>query len=199
MIIPLSPASIAEAAALLMKGGVVILPTDTVYGIAAHPGYPEAVARICTIKGRSGDKPIALLVADPEAITRFGAIFPEAAKALAARYWPGALTLVLPCGERHEGFRVPAHDGACALLAACGGVLRVTSANLCGEMPATDAVAALKNVGLEADLVLDGGLSPGGVASTVVKVDVDNTLSVIREGAMSAAAILAFDGCNGHG
>lgn len=112
MMTPLSPSSIAEAASLLMKGCVVVLPTDTVYGIAAHPGKPEAVARICTIKGRPTGKPIALLASEPEAVEHFGARVPEVAKRLAARYWPGALTLVLPCGEGFEGFRVPAHEGA---------------------------------------------------------------------------------------
>lgn len=195
MMTPLSPTSIAAAADLLNKGGVVVLPTDTVYGIAAHPGRPEAVGRICTIKGRPTGKPIALLAADGAAVDRFGAALPEAAKRLAARYWPGALTLVLPCGSGYEGFRVPAHDGARAVIAACGGVLRVTSANLSGEMPAVNAVEALKDVGLEADLVLDGGVSPGGVASTVVKVDTDGKLTVIREGAIPAAEILSCEGC----
>ena len=79
-------------------GGVVVIPTDTVYGIAAHPGQKDAVARICTIKGRPTGKPIALLAADSAAIDHFGAIFPAVAKRLASMCWPGALTLVLPCG-----------------------------------------------------------------------------------------------------
>lgn len=193
MILLLSSTVLSETASLLLKGGVVIIPTDTVYGIAAHPEQKEAVARICTIKGRPTGKPIALLASEPEAIERFGARFPEVAKRLAARYWPGALTLVLPCGDGFEGFRVPAHEGARALIAACGGVLRVTSANLSGEMPATSAVSALKDVGLEADLVVDGGVSPGGVASTVVKVTDDGKLTVIREGAISSEVILTFE------
>lgn len=184
---------ILEAATLLTKGGVVIIPTDTVYGIAAHPAQQEAVARICTIKGRPTGKPIALLASEPEAVECFGARFPGVAKRLASLYWPGALTLVLPCGDGFEGFRVPAHEGTRALIAACGGVLRVTSANLSGEMPATSAVSALKDVGLEADLVIDGGVSPGGVASTVVKVTDDGRLNVIREGAIPTEDILKFE------
>jgi L-threonylcarbamoyladenylate synthase len=199
MISPLSATSISKAADILMAGGVVVLPTDTVYGIAAHPGLTDAVARICTIKGRPTGKPIALLASEREAVERFGARFPAVAKRLAARYWPGALTLVLPCGDGCEGFRVPAHDGARELIAACGGVLRVTSANLSGEMPATCAVAALKDVGLEADLVLDGGVSPGGVASTVVKVTTDGQLTVIRVGAIPAKDIMNFEGQNSNG
>ena len=182
-----------------MAGGVVVLPTDTVYGIAAHPGRPEALARICTIKGRPTGKPIALLVSDSEAVEHFGAKFHCVAKRLASMYWPGALTLVLPCGDGFEGFRVPAHEDARALIAACGGILRVTSANLSGEMPATCAVESLKDVGLEADLVLDGGVSRGGVPSTVVKVTTDGKLTVIREGAIPAKEIMNLEGPNSNG
>jgi len=185
-----TPETLATAARLLRAGGVAVIPTDTVYGMAAHPSCTSAVARICTIKGRPTGKPIALLASDAAAVTAFGASFPPAAQRLAAAYWPGALTLVLPCGNTYEGFRVPDHDATRALLAACGGTLRVTSANLSGAMPATSAVDALKNVGLEADLVIDGGVSPGGVASTVAKVESDGTLTVLREGAIPAAAVL---------
>lgn len=186
----LTPETFAAAARLLCAGGVAIIPTDTVYGIAAHPACASAVARIRTIKGRPTGKPIALLASDAGAVTAFGATLPPAAQRLAAAYWPGALTLVLPCGGASEGFRVPDHDAARSLIAACGGTLRVTSANLSGAMPATSAVEALRDVGLEADLVIDGGVSPGGVASTVVKVDTDSTLTVLREGAIPAADIL---------
>jgi len=185
----LNSESINNAARLLRAGGVVIIPTDTVYGIAAHPACPTAVTRICTIKGRPTGKPIALLAADKKAVINFGATFPQAAQRLADAYWPGALTLVLPCGSVYEGFRVPDYDMTCRLLLACGGTLRVTSANLSGAMPAISAASALKDVGLDADLVIDGGISPGGVASSVVKIDADGTLTVLREGAISAASI----------
>lgn len=184
-----TPEALASTARLLRAGGVVIIPTDTVYGIAAHPACASAVARICTIKGRPTGKPIALLASEASDVCAFGAVFPTAAQRLAASYWPGALTLVLPCGNIFEGFRVPDHDATRALIAACGGTLRVTSANLSGSMPAVSAAEALKDVGLEADLIIDGGVSPGGVPSTVVKVDADGKLTVIREGAIAAADI----------
>ena len=180
----------AEAARVLLGGGVVIIPTDTVYGIAAHPGCADAVERIRVIKGRPTGKPIALLAADMEAVRAFGAALPPAARRLAEAFWPGALTLVLPCGDTDEGFRVPDHDAVRGLLAACGGTLRVTSANLSGAMPAVSAVAALKDVGLDADVVIDGGVCPGGVASSVVRVDTDGAVMVLREGAIPAAEIL---------
>ena len=184
-----TPETLANAARMLRAGGVAVIPTDTVYGIAAHPACTAAVARICTIKGRPTGKPIALLAADAAAVSAFGAAFPPAAQRLAAAYWPGALTLVLPCASGYEGFRVPDHDATRALLSACGGTLRVTSANLSGAMPAVSAVDALNDVGLEADLIIDGGVSPGGVASTVVKVEPDGTLTVLREGAIPADEI----------
>lgn len=191
--LPLTPATrdacLAEAAALLKAGGVVVIPTDTVYGLAAHPACAAAVGRLCTIKGREQAKPIALLASDAAAVAQSGAHLPPAAARLAARFWPGALTLVLSCrGGATEGFRVPAHDWTRALLAACGGVLRVTSANLSGRQPAATAAAALAGVGLEADLVIDDGPSPGGVASTVVRVD-DGRPQILREGAISAREI----------
>ncbi|MEI7901084.1 MAG: L-threonylcarbamoyladenylate synthase [bacterium] len=187
---PPPPTLLETATRLLRAAGVAIIPTDTVYGIAAHPACPTAVARICTIKGRPTGKPIALLAADTDAVRAFGAVFPPAAQRLATACWPGALTLVLPCGVGYEGFRVPNHAFTRSLLAACGGTLRVTSANLSGAMPAVSAAEALKDVGLEADLMVDGGLSPGGVASTVVKVEADGTLAVLREGAIPQAEIV---------
>lgn len=179
-----------EAARVLCGGGVVLIPTDTVYGIAAHPGCAAAVGRICTIKGRPTGKPIALLAADMGAVRAFGAELPPVACRLAEAFWPGALTLVLPCGETDEGFRVPDHGAVRGLLAACGGTLRVTSANLSGAMPAVSAVEALRDVGLEADTVVDGGVCPGGVASSVVRVGADGAVTVLRDGAIPADAIL---------
>ncbi|MCQ2389340.1 MAG: Sua5/YciO/YrdC/YwlC family protein, partial [Kiritimatiellae bacterium] len=163
-------AGLAETAAALNAGGVAVIPTDTVYGLAAHPKFPAAVERLYAIKGREAKKPIALLAADAAAAEAFVGGFSPAARALAAR-WPGALTLV----TKGEGLRVPGHAWTRRLLAACGGVLRVTSANLSGRRPATDAPAALAEVGLSADVVVDDGTSPGGVPSTVVKVDEDGS------------------------
>ena len=182
-------ACLREAAELLLTGGVVVIPTDTVYGIAAHPAHPAAVERIRAIKGRSAAKPIPLLAADLDAVRRFGAQLSPPCARLAAAFWPGALTLVIPCpaGDA-EGFRVPAHDWTRDLLAACGGVLRVTSANLSGAMPAASAVAALRDVGLDADAVFDDGPSPGGTPSTVVRVTPDR-LEILRAGAIEETRI----------
>lgn len=178
-----SEETIGEVADVLLSGGVAVIPTDTVYGLAAHPGFPLAVGRLYTIKGRAENKPIALLAADVDSAKRFlGGEIPPIAEELARRHWPGALTLVLPKGTAFEGVRVPDHEWTRRLIARCGGVLRVTSANLSGRRAATDAPAALADVGLSADIVADGGISPGGMASTVVKVDASGATSVLREG-----------------
>ena len=178
------------AAKVLLAGGVAVIPTDTVYGLAAHPGFPEAVDRLYTIKGREAKKPIALLAADVEAVERFGFRITDKALEL-VKHWPGGLTLILSKSTLNsqlstlssaEGFRVPDHDWTRRLLAKCGGLLRVTSANLSGQRAATDAPAALADVGLSADIVVDDGISPGGVPSTVVKVD-GGHIEVLRLGA----------------
>ena len=178
------------AAKVLLAGGVAVIPTDTVYGLAAHPDFPQAVDRLYTIKGREAKKPIALLAADVEAVERFGFRITDKALEL-VKHWPGGLTLILSKSTLNsqlstlsssEGFRVPDHDWTRRLLAKCGGLLRVTSANLSGQRAATDAPQALADVGLSADIVVDDGISPGGVPSTVVKVD-GGHIEVLRLGA----------------
>ena len=167
-------AGLEAAIEILKNGGVAVIPTDTVYGLAAHPGFPAAVERLYTIKARDAKKPIALLASDGKGAEKF--IGAEAAT-IGAKHWPGALTVV----AQGEGVRVPDHDWTRRLIAACGGALRVTSANLSGRRAATDAPEALKDIGLSADLVVDDGVSPGGTASTVIKVE-DGRISILREG-----------------
>ncbi|MBR4354832.1 MAG: L-threonylcarbamoyladenylate synthase [Kiritimatiellae bacterium] len=158
---------VEQAARVLDAGGVVVMPTDTVYGLAARPDRPEAVKRLYELKGRDGNKPIALLVSDASMLS-------GKARELADRYWPGALTIV----SGGEGYRMPDDETALALIALCGGKLRVTSANLSGAGDSDEAPA-----GLGADYVLDAGKSKLGRASTVVKVEGDK-ITVLREGAI---------------
>ena len=176
---------LAAAAAVLKGGGVAAIPTDTVYGLAAHPSFPQAVERLYSIKGRDGHKPIALLAADREAVARHaGGLRGEAARL--AGLWPGALTLVIGReGGATEGYRVPDHAWTRRLLAACGGLLRVTSANFSGQPDATDADAALAGAAALADILADGGPSPGGVPSTVVFVREDGSAKILRQGAVA--------------
>ncbi len=162
------------AAGILCSGGVAVVPTDTVYGLAALPEARGALERLYSIKERDRSKPIALLAADAEAAKRY---IGEGAAAFGARYWPGALTVV----ANGEGVRVPAHEWTRRLLVACGGALRVTSANVSGALAARDAAEALEDVGLLADIVIDGGPAAGGEASTVVRYS-GGRLEVLREG-----------------
>ena len=170
----------SEAAGILNGGGVAVIPTDTVYGLAARPDFPAAVERLYTIKGREEGKPIALLASDLGAVERFCGRLEGRARKLALQYWPGALTLVVG----GEGFRVPAHEKTRRLIAECGGLLRVTSANISGRAPAADARRAFAEVGLTADCLIDDGISPGGVPSTVVRVQPDGSLEILRQGAV---------------
>ena len=184
-IVKTDESGLEEAAAVLASGGVAVIPADTVYGLAARHDLPDAVERLYTIKARESKKPIAMLAANLEAVERSGFQVPSKLKPLVKKHWPGALTLVLEgLNGATEGFRVPDHEWTRRLLARCGGLLRVTSANLSGMRPALDAPAALADVGLSADIVVDGGTSPGGVPSTVIRALADGSAEMIREGAV---------------
>ncbi len=164
----IDPKAIEECAKVLNAGGVAVIPTDTVYGLAAHPDFPAAVERLWSIKGRDKKKPIALLVSDSSMLS-------GKAKELAARHWPGALTIV----QGGEGYRMPDESDILKLIEKCGGKLRVTSANLSGDAPAVTAKTEL-----DADFVLDGGKSKIGVPSTVVKVEGERVV-ILRQGAIA--------------
>ncbi len=194
------PAALERAVAVLRAGGLVVLPTDTVYGVAAHAFLPTAVARLFEAKGRSTEKAIPLLLADAGALPEVASEVPPAAWALARRFWPGALSLVVPRspavpdivtgGSDTVAVRVPDHEVARALIQRLGAPLAATSANRSGEPAPVTARDALEMLGEWVALVLDGGPSPGGVASTVL----DLTASpprVLRPGPLSAAELEA--------
>ena len=184
-IIPFDETGIARAAGLLARGGVVIVPTETVYGVACHPAFPDALERIRAMKRRDRGKPFQLLAADAAAVWADGALRSPEAERLAA-HWPGALTLVLPVGQggRTEGYRVPDLAPLRTLLARCGGLLRCTSVNLSGEPPAKDAQEAAEALGGAVDLVLDGGPARLGVASTVAALSPEGKPRILRQGAL---------------
>ncbi len=191
-IVQVSKEALQQAAAILQDGGLVVFPTDTVYGLAAHPLQRGAVTRIYEVKGRSTAQPIALLLADPEDVEDV-AVVSEVARLLVERFWPGGLTLVLPKSGwvRSEispgdavGVRVPDLPSARALIRAAGGILAVTSANRSGEPPACSAQEALEQLGGRVDLIVDGGPCPGGVPSTVLDCTVWPP-AVLRQGAVS--------------
>jgi L-threonylcarbamoyladenylate synthase len=175
----------------LKAGGLILLPTETVYGLAAAADRPEAEAAIYRAKARDPRKPIPLLAADIDAVARFGARFSPRARRVAERFWPGALTLILPVGDRWEGFRVPDHAVARAVASAAGGVLRVTSANLSGEPAAVTADQAGAALAGRVDLILDAGPCRWKQASTVVKA-ADDEWTMVREGVIPWADLQAI-------
>jgi L-threonylcarbamoyladenylate synthase len=191
---------IAQAAEILWSGGVIALPTDTVYGIGASIEHPEAVERLFSLKRRAGTKAIPILVDSPEQLRRLAAHLPQAAQQLAGRFWPGALTIVVEAsdevpevilrGGTTVGLRMPASADALALIRAAGGALAVTSANLSGDIEARSAAEARAVFRDGVDYILDGGPAPLLQPSTVVDVTRDPP-RVLRAGALSPWEITA--------
>lgn len=164
------PERLERARQTLADGGLVIVPTETVYGIACDPAVPGAMKKLVAAKGREGDKPVARLAANAAEVAAAVINWNEGVQALAARYWPGPLTIVLETASGWTGYRVPDHTVARTLAETCGCMLALTSANLSGEPDTRTAQEAMDSV--EADLVLDSGPSAAAaVPSTVVKVD----------------------------
>jgi L-threonylcarbamoyladenylate synthase len=191
----------AKAIEALRAGGIVALPTDTVYGIAVAIATPGGIERLFEVKGRPPDRAIMLLLDDATQAARAGQMTPAAA-ALAAAAWPGGLSVVVPQrsdvrwpsvltgGAATIGLRVPDHD-APRTLARGVGPLPTTSANASGLPEASDAAAIVDQLGDAIDLVLDGGPALGGPASTVV--DCTEALPIIlRIGAMPVEEVIAI-------
>jgi L-threonylcarbamoyladenylate synthase len=190
----------AEAVSVLRAGGIVALPTDTVYGIAAALDAPRGVERLFEAKRRPPDKGIMLLLDDAAQADRIGRMTP-AARALGAAGWPGGLTVVVPQrpdvalpdaltgGQPTIGLRVPDH-AAPRTLARGVGPLPTTSANVSGLPEARDADDIVRQLGALIDLVLDGGPAHGGPASTVVDCTGPRPV-VLRPGARPVAWVAA--------
>lgn len=179
---------IAETAAVLKRGGVVIIPTDTVYGVAAGLQNAKGIEMLQRIKNRPAGKPIPILAADRASIAKLNARFGAIGEKLARDFWPGPLTLVVAAGGTWEGFRIPAHPLARAIIKAAGGLLRVTSANMSGHEPARTAAEAIRQLRGKADLAVDAGPSPAGKPSTVVKIE-NERIIILREGAIPGETI----------
>lgn len=203
-IFPALPTSIDEAAAALIRGRLVAFPTETVYGLGADATDGEAVAAIFAAKGRPRFNPLIVHVADAPAAARQGMFNPLAEK-LAAAFWPGPLTLVLPrrtdatvsllvsAGLDSVALRVPAHPVAQALLAAVARPLAAPSANASGRITATSATHVAQELGGRVDLILDGGATPLGLESTVIGFDGLQAV-LLRPGAIPREDIEAVTG-----
>ncbi len=194
---PITPDAIAQAVRTLDAGGLVVMPTDTVYGLAAAADDRPALTKLFAAKDRPQDKPLVVMVADGRAAMRL-VEFPEAARKLAQAFWPGPLTLVLPwqasftissavtAGRPTIGLRVPDHPAALAILRAFGRPLAVTSANPSGAQNAADALEIEAELGHRVDLVLDGGAAPIAATSTILEVTASG-LKLLRRGALDPA------------
>ncbi|OLC53783.1 MAG: threonylcarbamoyl-AMP synthase [Chloroflexi bacterium 13_1_40CM_4_68_4] len=180
-----APGAVEEAAAELARGGLVAFPTDTVYGLAAGHDH---LRKLYIAKERPKEKRISILLSDASNLEASALVSP-AARALAEKFWPGPLTLVLVAPRRGTiAFRVPDHPVARRLIAASGGGLPVTSANRSGHSDARTAEEVIEQLDGRIALVLDGGRTTGGVPSTVVDCTTDE-IKVVREGAIGRAQI----------
>jgi L-threonylcarbamoyladenylate synthase len=186
-----------EAARIVQAGGLVVFPTDTVYGIGCDPYDEAAIARVFEVKSRSNVKALPLLLSDVGVVDKATVGRHTLAEALGAAFWPGALTLVLPKSSELPdalgspetiAVRVPDHDGLRYMIRLCGGAIAATSANLSGMPDARNAEEADAYLGSKVDLIVDGGKARGGVPSTVVTC-LTQPPSVLREGAISEAKI----------
>ncbi|MFC1498404.1 L-threonylcarbamoyladenylate synthase [Verrucomicrobiota bacterium] len=188
-------AVVRQTVKALKKGALVILPTDTVYGIAADSSVPGAEDRLFEAKNRKRNKPVPLLAASITDVKEYGACFNDLERKLAEQFWPGPLTLVLEVRDletehRSEGFRIPDCAITQAVLKEAGGILRVTSANKSNEPPALIAEDAMRALGDFTDVVIDAGPVPGGTPSTVIKVHGEEIV-VLREGAIGKSRLSA--------
>ncbi|GBD24174.1 Threonylcarbamoyl-AMP synthase [bacterium HR29] len=194
------PATIARAAEVIRRGGLVAFPTETVYGLGANAFDDAAVGRIFAAKERDPSDPVIVHLAEPADVSLAARAIPPLALALAERFWPGPLTLVLPRAERITprvsaglstvAVRVPAHPVAHALIRAAGVPVAAPSANRFGRTSATTAAHVLADLAGRIDLVLDGGPSPHGVESTVVAFE-NGEAVVLRPGALTLEALAA--------
>lgn len=193
-----SPEDVAEAAALLSRGGLVAFPTETVYGLGALALEPLAVRGIYAAKGRPSTNPLIVHVLGEDDARPLVSRWPLEARQLAARFWPGPLTLVLPrtalvpdectAGGETVGVRAPSHPAARALLARVGAPLAAPSANRAEHVSPTSAAHVLRDLNGRIDAVLDGGRSAYGIESTVLSLSAEGP-RLLRAGAIARAAL----------
>lgn len=182
-VLPPTADGIGRAVELLRDGAVIAFPTDTVYGVGVAATHPDRIGALFDLKQRPLDRRIPLLVTGLEQAIQGGADADDRARALAHRFWPGGLTLVLRRGGATQAYRAPDHPVALALIQAAG-PLYATSANISDQPDTLAADEVLIAFAMEADAlaaVVDGGVVPGGRASTVIDVSV-TPARVLREG-----------------
>lgn len=193
-----SPNAISQALEILKSGGLVAFPTDTVYGVGCLAFDGAAIESIYFAKDRPIEKAIPILIADIDDMQQVGMDIPQTAYKLAARFWPGPLTCIIPkiptlpeavSATSTVGVRVPDHEVARALLRAAG-PMAVTSANISGAQSPSTAAEVYIQLNGRIPLIIDGGTTPGGVPSTVVDCSTSD-LKIMREGPISLQQLLS--------
>jgi L-threonylcarbamoyladenylate synthase len=197
---PSAPGSVEMAVDVLVNGGVLAMPTDTVYGLAASLSHPDAIDRIFSVKNRDRTKPLPILVSSTEALEHLVPDLDPDVSLLLDEYWPGPLTVVvrpavrLPAqvvaADGTVGIRLPNHQLAIELIERAGGAIACTSANVSGDDPERTANDVLATLGSLIDAVIDGGIAPGGVSSTVIGFGGCGVV-VYRDGAIPSEHIIA--------
>lgn len=198
-----------QAAAALRRGELILLPTETVYGLGADAADPKAVAAIFEAKGRPRFNPLIAHVSDAAAAETIG-LFDDRARALAQAFWPGPMTLVVPVRDRARvcdlaragldsvAVRVPGHAQARAVLSMFGGPVVAPSANRSGRPSPTTFADAVEETGFSVSAAVDGGPCAVGLESTVVSV-LDGAVALLRPGAVTRTEIEAVVGALGEG
>jgi L-threonylcarbamoyladenylate synthase len=190
--------ALTTALEILRSGGLVAFPTDTVYGLGALVSVPRSIEKLYEVKGRDAAKAIPILIGDPSELQQVAAEVSPTVRRLAARFWPGPLTLVVPRSRDLPeilsplptvGVRMPDHPAALAVMRHTG-PLAVTSANLSGQPSASTAQEVISQLDGLIPLILDGGQTPGGVASTVVDCTKEK-LEILRPGPVSLEELLS--------
>lgn len=194
---------VALAVDLLREGGVVAYPTDTLYGLGADAFNEQAVERVFVIKGRPHGMPLPLLLADADALAQVASDVPPLARVLAERFWPGALTLVIPRSAKvpelvsgrgwKVGVRVPDHPVPRELARRLGAPITGTSANKSGGPDPKTAEDVRKQLGKTVDMVIEGGGLPAGQPSTVLDLTGPSP-RIVRAGAITKEALEAACG-----
>lgn len=208
---PIDTAAVERAARILSEGGLVAIPTETVYGLAADADNRDAVLKTFAVKGRPTNHPLIVHIAGPEALSAWACVVPEEARLLAKAFWPGPLTMVLPKSERCGGFvtggqasvalRCPSHPWIQALLKRFAGSsfkgLTAPSANTFGKISPTCAAHVAEDLGVKPegslDMILDGGRCEVGVESTIINLSGERP-EILRHGAVTRAMLEAVLG-----
>jgi len=190
--------NIQEASKIVKNGGLVVYPTDTVYGLGCDPFNVRAVEKIFKVKGERKEKPLPILASDIKFIEKIAHIN-ETTRKIAEKHWPGPLTLVVPkktvlpnivtCGLASVGVRIPNHKVAIQLIGLCDGLLVGTSANKTGEKSPKTAREANKQLGKQVAIVLDDGPTPLGQESSIVDLT-SKKPKMLREGPIKLAEVL---------